>query len=564
MSETVDLIHLGDDHRAVITWPSGNVWPVKEATPQAVQAFIREKLPHTQARAWLFWHSNLGMPDEALVTSLLSQPGNVWHAGLRLGMAGLPGAIDFVSPGWMLNRDPGPGIEATSWRVSLHACLILTDVLRQMGGLGEGFRTLAGASLEMGHRYITRGVFMRHVPALAGDAPPAPSCELPFEDELRFIYYRFGRKWLVWTWARALMTGYVSPGTVIRALGAVMRSERPANPTPYRQPEKEPGRSTGADDDPRSARVSVLIPTLDRYPYLRTLLDQMRAQSVPPLEILVIDQTEAERRDEAFYEAFEDLPLRVIFRDKPGQCSSRNAGLLAARGDCVLFIDDDDEVPPDLIEAHLENLSMFEGQVSSGAAHEVGAGPLPEPFTYLRASDVFPTNNTLIQRGVLGESGLFDLAYDHAARADQDLGMRIYLSGAVMVYNPDIAVLHHHAPRGGLRSHKARVITYASSRRRLTHRHLPSVSEIYLLKRYFTERQVRESLWLRALGTFSVRGGVVKKLLKVLVSLFLLPDTWWQIRQRSREADRWLESYPRIPALEDDGPEDMVAVKGAV
>ncbi|MEJ7712205.1 MAG: hypothetical protein WKF84_20670 [Pyrinomonadaceae bacterium] len=57
---------------------------------------------------------------------------------------------------------------------------------------------------------------------------------------------------------------------------------------------------------------------------------------------------------------------------------------------------------------------------------------MPEAFTYLRASDT-PTNNTLIRKDVLSKSGLFDLAYDRGQRADGDLGMRIYLSGAVMI-----------------------------------------------------------------------------------------------------------------------------------
>ncbi len=119
-----------------------------------------------------------------------------------------------------------------------------------------------------------------------------------------------------------------------------------------------------------------------------------------------------------------------------------------------------------------------------------------------------------------------------------------------MVLNPNISVLHHHAPRGGLRAHGARVITYASSRSRLLHRHLPSVSEIYLAKRYFTDRQVRESLWLRAFGTLSVRGSRWKKLAKGVLGLVLLPDTLRRIRSRYRQAEAMLGKYPQIPQLE--------------
>ena len=65
-------------------------------------------LPSSNSQAWLFWDAQLGLPDADQILEILSRPGDVWHAGLRLGMAGLPGMIDFVSPTWMLNRDPEP------------------------------------------------------------------------------------------------------------------------------------------------------------------------------------------------------------------------------------------------------------------------------------------------------------------------------------------------------------------------------------------------------------------------------------------------------------------------
>ena len=296
-------------------------------------------------------------------------------------------------------------------------------------------------------------------------------------------------------------------------------------------------------------RVSVLIPTLDRQLFLRKVLDQLRTQTIPPYEVIVVDQTPIGRRDLNLEEDFRDLPLKMIYLDRPGQCSSRNIGLQKSSGDYILFLDDDDEIPPTLVESHLESLDRFRADVSSGIAHEVGAGPLPPNFAYVRASDVFPTNNSMICRSVLYGSGLFDLAYERGQRADGDLGMRIYTSGALMMLNPDVSVLHHHAPSGGLRTHRARVVTYASSRNYLTHRQLPSVTEIYLARRYFTSKQVREMFWLGILGTFSIRGGIFKRILKCIVSTLLLPDTLIRIRKRRIEAEHMLKKFPQIPEL---------------
>jgi glycosyltransferase involved in cell wall biosynthesis len=303
---------------------------------------------------------------------------------------------------------------------------------------------------------------------------------------------------------------------------------------------------------PVDGRVTVLIPTLRRYPYLQVLLDQLRWQTVAPFEIIVVDQTPlGERNLEMKYE-FSDLPLRWFFLDQAGQCSSRNFGLQTARSEYILFLDDDDEIQPDLIERHLTNLSRYRINISNGVAIEPKAGDLPEEFRILRVSNVFPTNNTMIRRDLLQKSGLFDLAYDHGQRADHDLGMRLYLTGELMVLDPDISVIHHHAPVGGLREHKARVDTYAASRKRLFKQILPSVSDIYLSKRYFSEKQVREKCWIDILGTFSVKGSVPKRFLKGLIALLSMPRNIYLVKQRIKIADQMFEQFPRIPRLSQE------------
>ncbi len=536
----IDLIWLGSS-ADVPQWELGEAVCV-EATPAAVQQMIDERVTRTRAEAWLFWDSALGSPDPVLVNRILNLPGDVWHAGLRLGTRGLPGIIDFIAPTWMLNRDPDENVVATSWRVSLRACLIRTEVLRQMGGIRPEFKTLDAAALELGHRLIVRGVLTRHAGELAeSNWSKVPA--LAFEDELRFAYYRFGKLWSNWALVRSVLSGYVAVREALRSRRKIYKAAAPSQPAPFN---RSHGDSVNIEPE---AKVSVLIPTLSRQRYLRKLLDQMRQQTIKPLEIIVVDQTPTEERDTGLNAEFSDLPLKVLYLDRPGQCSSRNAGLRETSGDYILFIDDDDEIPPDLIEAHLRSLKTFRADVSCGVAEENGAGPLPEEFTYARASNVFPTNNSLVKKEVLQKSGLFDLAFERGQRADHDLGMRIYLSGMLMVLNHETSVFHHRAPAGGLRTHKARVVTYASSRQKLNVRHLPSVTEFYLALRYFTPRQVREMLWLRTFGTFSVQGSRAKKLMKLLTGLVYLPDTLMQCNNRYLQAAALLKTFPQISEL---------------
>jgi GT2 family glycosyltransferase len=533
----VDLIRFGATSGA--TWSLGDVHSVTAPSPSACAGVLAAAARDTDAV--LCWDAALGAPDPGLVRALLDAPAEVHHAGLALGTGGLPQVIDFVHPTWMLNADADPAIESSSWRMTWRACLVQSRVVQQLGDLDAAFATLDGAFLDLGYRWIRAGVFARHLPALVGTTRAVP-IELPLHDELRFARRNFGAFWYRWAVGRGLVTGtwradHLAADAVAAGSAAPLRRQpfqRSASPAP---------------PVTRDARVTVLLPTIERYPYLRPLLDQLRQQTVRPAEIIVIDQTPVAARDTAIARDFADLPLKLLVLDEAGQCRSRNAGLRVATGDYVLFLDDDDEIQPTLIAEHLVSLARYRCDASCGVADELGAGPLPADFTFVRTSDVFPTGNSMIRRDLLRRTGLFDMAFDRMPRADADFGTRAYLAGAFLVLEPSIHVLHHRAPRGGLREHKARVHNYATSREALTVRHLPSPSEIYLAMRHQTPRRVRELLWQRAFGTLSGRGQPWRRLAKGVVGLGQLPDTVRAIRAAEARARAMLNEYPQIQTL---------------
>jgi len=551
----IDLIWIGDV-------PAGPAWSlgqthVAAATPAAVAAAAAGVAP--EAEFVLFWDAALGAPDAAAVLAAARMPSDVFHAGLALGMGGLPRLIDYVDPVWRFNRDPDPALGRdapagpTSWRLSLRACLARIAVLRRLGGPDAAFETLAGASLELGSRWIARGAMMRHAPGLLSRSVAQdkhPVLRITLADEFRFVRLRYGRMWAGWAWWRALRHG----APVVAATRAWRAAEQGSRGVGEQGQATTDHQPTTNDLPPATchlppATVSVLVPTLDRYPHLFNLLDQLRRQTVPPLEIIVVDQMERMARDTTWPERFADLPLRVLWRDEAGQCSSRNAGLAGARGEMVLFLDDDDEIPPDLIEQHLTFLARFGVDASCGVAEELGAGALPAEFRVVRDSDVFPTNNSLLRVAALRDSGLFDLAYERGERADGDLGMRLYLAGRRLALNPAASVVHLHAPRGGLRQHKARVTTRAAGRAGFR-RHLLAPTEGYLWQRYFTPAQVREALLIRTVGTLRGSERGVRRLLRGVVMLALLPDTWRQNRARLAQGRALLRDHPSIPSFD--------------
>ena len=119
----VNLLCLADQQMN-IPWQMGDIF---FAAPNAksINAVIEKNISQSDADAWLFWDPTLGSPptDRAL-TLLLNSNGDVWHAGLKLGLQGHPEWINYVSPMWMLNCDPVAEHQSSSWRLSLRACLI--------------------------------------------------------------------------------------------------------------------------------------------------------------------------------------------------------------------------------------------------------------------------------------------------------------------------------------------------------------------------------------------------------------------------------------------------------
>lgn len=540
MQKTIDLICLGD--RPVDKWPHGRLLR-SNASVAGVHALIGETLDVTRAEAWLFWEGGSTTPKLESFDALLRRPVDVWHVGLLDNMGGRPTMLDFVNPTWMYNRDPEPNQTATSWRVSLKACLVRVSVLRQLGNIDPHFDTLTGATLEWGYRWLLYGAIVRNAPTFFGLQDKSTRKQvLTVYDELRFIRNLNVGRWVYyWVLYRALMNGF-NPFSLLQAHRRLRSATFGKPARPYSRPESCSAQSLEVVDN----TVSILIPTVERNTYLRNELEQLRRQTVQPREIIIVDQTPEKARDNHLIEDFPELPLRVFYQDTQGQCTAWNKALQEARGDYLLFLGDDaDEISRDFLARLLSTMHQYDADLVACRVDEVGVEPLPECDRFLRVADTFPI--ALVQRKLFVKTGLYDYAFDRGARADQDLAIRFYLAGGLSILDPDIRILHLRAPRGGLRKHGVRKVTYASSRKKLTHRNLVMETEIYIALRYFTPRQLREMIWLRIMGTFSIRGSKLRKALKVVVSLIYLPHTLWETRRRYFAAKRLIEEYPKIP-----------------
>jgi glycosyltransferase involved in cell wall biosynthesis len=90
--------------------------------------------------------------------------------------------------------------------------------------------------------------------------------------------------------------------------------------------------------------VSIIIRSFNRVPALCQLVERLLRQTWSHLEIIVVEQsTDIELEDAARLAAHTRDPRVVMLRRPPlGGAAARNVGVERARGDVLLFIDDDD------------------------------------------------------------------------------------------------------------------------------------------------------------------------------------------------------------------------------
>jgi glycosyltransferase involved in cell wall biosynthesis len=96
--------------------------------------------------------------------------------------------------------------------------------------------------------------------------------------------------------------------------------------------------------------VSVVIVTKDRPENLRNLLRSLVGQSLKPDEVLVVDNNSSKSYKAVFSEFQSRLSLRTVVEITPGIPAARNRGIREAKGEIILFTDDDCEADPFWVE----------------------------------------------------------------------------------------------------------------------------------------------------------------------------------------------------------------------
>jgi glycosyltransferase involved in cell wall biosynthesis len=186
--------------------------------------------------------------------------------------------------------------------------------------------------------------------------------------------------------------------------------------------------------------VSVVIPAFNAERFLGETIESVLAQDYEPIEIVVVDDGSTDGTSEVAG----SYGVRCLRTQNGGQAAARNAGVAAARGELVAFVDADDLWEPGKLSRQVGHLiahpelgylmSRMQRTLMPGAPWPPGTPrewfSTPQPGTLSSAG--------LVRRSVLEAVGEFDSGYRHGC--DTDWTVRATDAGVRWEMLPDVEV----------------------------------------------------------------------------------------------------------------------------
>lgn len=203
--------------------------------------------------------------------------------------------------------------------------------------------------------------------------------------------------------------------------------------------------------------VSCVIPSYKRAETLRRAINSVLAQTYSHIEVIVVDDNIAnDEFSKALHSVLNEYKgddrVRLVTQPQHiNGAEARNAGIRAAQGEYIAFLDDDDEWLPGKVEKQMEILNKHpEIDGVSSLYNEYTAGRLFHscpPYNaeglhkkiFQREVAVF-TSTILLRRKALLEAGLFD----NTLKRHQDLQLLLDFTKAHKMYalNEYLVKLH--------------------------------------------------------------------------------------------------------------------------
>ena len=358
--------------------------------------------------------------------------------------------------------------------------------------------------------------------------------KLPIEDEYLFLRKNYHAAWVLYTLFIRLLT-FHNPFVELKAYfknSRVKREDYSKQVVEYH--DYDAFKSDLVEEKPL---ISIVIPTLNRYQYLKDVFRDLENQTYKNFEVIVVDQTEPFQED--FYKGW-NFNLTYWHQKEKALWKARNEAIQKAKGDYILLYDDDSLVEPNWIEEHLKCLDFFKADLSSGVSLSVVGAEVPKHYSYFRWGDQLDTGNVLLKKEIFYKIGFFDLQFEKQRMGDGEYGLRCYLNGYKNISNYKAKRIHLKVSQGGLRQ----MGSWDGWRPKKLFGPRPVPSVLYLSRKYFGNKTTCFLLTkeiIPSLVPYKYKGSKLGKVIIFLLTLFVLPLVFFQVNLSWRAASKMLK-----------------------
>ena len=200
-------------------------------------------------------------------------------------------------------------------------------------------------------------------------------------------------------------------------------------------------------------RATIQLCTYNRAALLERVLDACFEQTLPPdaYEVVLVNDGSTDATPETIERTRTraTCDLVVVDQQNSGLAKGRNAGIARARGERIIFTDDDVLPLPNFVEEHLRtHASHPQSIVRGGAINVENFDELPPPVWSLKdySGNYFWTTNVSVPLATMRAIGGFNETFSEYGWEDIDVGLRLRARGVKAVFNPK-ALAYHHKPR---------------------------------------------------------------------------------------------------------------------
>ncbi len=383
--------------------------------------------------------------------------------------------IKYTQPTWQFNILPDTK--------NFPSCLIkeneLTEELTD-----NNYETKLAQIADAGYRLCNKGIFLE---STKNDVDLLNKMELPsLQDEYIFIKKYWGSVWISFALFIRLAT-FKNP---IRELKCYLKTRKLKQVDLYEHADShndfDKYQSSLIDLEPL---IAVIIPTLNRYEFLKDVLIDLEKQDYKNFEVIVVDQSD--KFDENFYCGF-NLNIKLIQQKEKKLWTARNKAIESTSAEYLLFFDDDSRIKSDWISSHLKCIDYFNADISAGVSLAKVGQKISTSYSYFRWATQFDSGNALVKRKIFKQIGLFDEQFNEMRMGDGEFGYRAYKNGIKSISNHYAARVHLKVSKGGLRE----MGSWDGFRPKKWLAPKPVPSVIYLYKKYLPKKNVKYALFI--------------------------------------------------------------------